>query len=368
MKNNKFLIPGMAALALTFALVLVGCGDGASGPSPDPELPGTITISPDSSVTTGDELTANYSGSEDVSYQWNKDGNAIPTATNQTYTPYEMGSYTVTVSAAGYQSKTSAAVIVTGSQWRSELIPYTHPTESGHTYGDWYYDSYNLRLWIGKNNGNSYVNIDDFAFYDFDFYLLNVDDKPAGQYSSFTIKGNSINPDKNTYTITYKLAADNLSFEVTNNSGFSEIPTGIYELAPPSFWLRNIDSAKQAEGSYWTFFGLFPTGTSDSVVLADAKAQKNGASLSTVVGYVGNLSSALDWAGDSFNQAIQGPLYATVPGAGNFGSYWFGSGAYDAWLLGFNGSVWNGYKLVINVPFDVTISAQDFTKEIDNQP
>jgi hypothetical protein len=59
------------------------------------------------------ELTATYSGSETVSYQWNKGETAIDGKTGQTYTPTEAGSYTVTVSAAGYQSKTSVAVTVT---------------------------------------------------------------------------------------------------------------------------------------------------------------------------------------------------------------------------------------------------------------
>jgi len=73
-------------------------------------LSGTIAISPASAVV-GTELTATYSGSETVSYQWKKDG--VNTGANANkYTPSETGSYTVTVSAAGYNSKTSAAVTV----------------------------------------------------------------------------------------------------------------------------------------------------------------------------------------------------------------------------------------------------------------
>jgi hypothetical protein len=74
-------------------------------------LPGTITISPSTGVTTGTQLTATYSGSETVSYQWKKDGSNVGTNSNK-YTPTAGGNYTVTVSAAGYNSKTSDAVNV----------------------------------------------------------------------------------------------------------------------------------------------------------------------------------------------------------------------------------------------------------------
>ena len=77
-----------------------------------PSLSGNITISPNTGVTTGMQLTASYSGTETVSYQWNKDGNAIDNETGTTYTPNTTGSYTVTISASGYISKTSDAVSV----------------------------------------------------------------------------------------------------------------------------------------------------------------------------------------------------------------------------------------------------------------
>jgi len=74
-------------------------------------LSGTITINPSSGVTVGMELTAVYSGSETVSYHWEKDGSGVGTNSNR-YTPTEVGSYTVTVSRTGYNNKTSAAVVV----------------------------------------------------------------------------------------------------------------------------------------------------------------------------------------------------------------------------------------------------------------
>jgi len=74
-------------------------------------LSGNITISPYENVTINLELTANYSGSENVSYQWENEGEKVGTNSNK-YTPTQAGSYTVTVSLAGYHSKTSAVVDV----------------------------------------------------------------------------------------------------------------------------------------------------------------------------------------------------------------------------------------------------------------
>jgi hypothetical protein len=86
----------------------------AAAPPVTPDLPGSISISPSVSVTTGTELTATYGGNVAVTYQWKKDG--VNVGTGSKYTPAVAGSYTVTVSAAGYNSKTSAAVTVTAPQ------------------------------------------------------------------------------------------------------------------------------------------------------------------------------------------------------------------------------------------------------------
>jgi hypothetical protein len=83
-----------------------------------PNLSGDITITDGTDLVTAvavnTPLTADYDGSESgLSYQWYKDGAAINLGgTEATYTPTETGSYTVTVSAPGYNPKTSAAVIV----------------------------------------------------------------------------------------------------------------------------------------------------------------------------------------------------------------------------------------------------------------
>ncbi|GHV50565.1 hypothetical protein AGMMS49579_04350 [Spirochaetia bacterium] len=110
-------------VALIALFSLTGCEDslirtgGASSSGPGtPALPGTITITdgtnPVNSVKIGAPLTAVYSGSETVSYQWRKYGTATTIGTNPTYTPSDTGRYFVTVRASGYSSKTGDLVTV----------------------------------------------------------------------------------------------------------------------------------------------------------------------------------------------------------------------------------------------------------------
>jgi len=103
----------IAAIAVIFAVLIIGCQiPGSIGGIRT--LSGDITISPSSGVTTGTQLFAYYSGNEAVSYLWKKGETNVGTD-SPIYTPTEAGSYTVTVSAADYKSKTSDAVIVIGA-------------------------------------------------------------------------------------------------------------------------------------------------------------------------------------------------------------------------------------------------------------
>jgi len=80
-----------------------------------PSLSGTITISPPTGAVINQDLTADYSGSETVSFQWEKDGENIGTASTtkpNKFKPTEGGIYAVTVSATGYKPKTSDPVTV----------------------------------------------------------------------------------------------------------------------------------------------------------------------------------------------------------------------------------------------------------------
>jgi len=116
--DNLFDRSGIDAIAFGDNMFVAAGGDGKMAylyapPAGNIDLDGSIAISPAENATTGMELTAKYTGAEEVSYQWKKDGNNVGTDSNK-FTPTEAGSYTVTVSAVGYNNKTSDAVTVKG--------------------------------------------------------------------------------------------------------------------------------------------------------------------------------------------------------------------------------------------------------------
>jgi hypothetical protein len=122
MKNKLKIISIITVITITI-LLMTGCIDDDTYVPPK-DLEGTITISP-ASAEVGDELTAVYSGGEAVSFQWKKNGKNVgtsSTANPNKYTPASRGSYTVTVSASGYNLKTSAAVTVTGIDYNADSI------------------------------------------------------------------------------------------------------------------------------------------------------------------------------------------------------------------------------------------------------
>ncbi|MCL2066888.1 MAG: hypothetical protein FWG99_05440 [Treponema sp.] len=135
-------------------------------------------------------------------------------------------------------------------------------------------------------------------------------------------------------------------------------------IVPPVFTLYNINSTQQGEALDWFIFGLFPAGTTNADVLSDAKAHKNGTMPSTAVAYAGGETSSLSWEGDPPNISIS----STLISASDHISAWNGSGPYDSWALVYDGSVWNGYRLTINVQGDVNISATAFNKIIIDEP
>ncbi|MDR0472106.1 MAG: carboxypeptidase-like regulatory domain-containing protein [Treponema sp.] len=109
--RKSFNVYGMFfALLTAFSILFVSCGGGTTS-GRNPELAGDISIDAKEAYYTDEALTATYTGSETVSYQWKK-GTANVGANSNTFTPAETGSYTVTVSAAGYDPKTSDPVSV----------------------------------------------------------------------------------------------------------------------------------------------------------------------------------------------------------------------------------------------------------------
>jgi len=79
------------------------------------DFAGEVTISPNlQNIPIGTELTVEYDGHETVTltFQWFKDGEEIIDAIYNSFIPDAAGSYTVSISAPGYNSKTSDAVMV----------------------------------------------------------------------------------------------------------------------------------------------------------------------------------------------------------------------------------------------------------------
>ena len=121
MKQKYGLLTGFAVIALAAIVTFAGCStDASEDDKPGGDLltlGGTVKIQKGGAdVTSADineELTAFYTGTETgLTYQWKKDGTNVSTGAT-TYTPTAAGSYTVTVSKTGYDSKTSNTVNVT---------------------------------------------------------------------------------------------------------------------------------------------------------------------------------------------------------------------------------------------------------------
>jgi hypothetical protein len=107
---------GIIALVAVIGVSFAACGgdDGGNNENEnkgDPDLTGnlTITVAGGGSAIIGKQLTATYSGSETVSYNWTR--GATEVATTATYMPDTAGSHTVTVSATGFKSKSASVTV-----------------------------------------------------------------------------------------------------------------------------------------------------------------------------------------------------------------------------------------------------------------
>jgi len=113
-KIVKAIVPFVLAGAAVFFISGCHTEDNDTAEGNVPALSGTVSIAPDS-IEAGTLLTATYSGEEEVTFQWKKGGDKVGEASKtnpNTYTPEEMGIYTVTVSFSGRKSKISNPVIV----------------------------------------------------------------------------------------------------------------------------------------------------------------------------------------------------------------------------------------------------------------
>lgn len=97
---------GTITLILAAALIILGC------PVADPleQLFGTVSIT--GTPETGHTLTARFSGTEAVNWQWIREGQDIAGATGATFIPTQTGEHQVRASARGFFSITSDAVTV----------------------------------------------------------------------------------------------------------------------------------------------------------------------------------------------------------------------------------------------------------------
>jgi hypothetical protein len=119
--KNVLKILGVIALVAVIGFGFVSCGGdddkggntGGQTGGGNKDFAGTVSISP-TTASVGTKLTATYSGSESITltFQWKKDGSNVGTNSNE-FTPTAAGSYTVTISAEGYNPKTSAVVTIT---------------------------------------------------------------------------------------------------------------------------------------------------------------------------------------------------------------------------------------------------------------
>jgi len=119
--KNVFKVLGIIALVAVIGFGFVSCdGDDDGGGDKNKDFTnGGAIINPSTDVYIGQELTARYlqgwQEPETVTFQWKKDGSNVGTASTtnpNTFTPTAPGSYTVTISAAGYKPSESSAVTV----------------------------------------------------------------------------------------------------------------------------------------------------------------------------------------------------------------------------------------------------------------
>jgi len=152
----------------------------------------------------GQQLNADYSGSESVTYHWKRNGTDIATGLN--FTPTETGSYTVTVSNANYNPKTSGAVTVTlpAGEFTITFDPIADKVQpidediilsrSGETEVEiTLADQYDEVEWyitgttINKTGGNFTLRADDFTIYGNGLFILTLEVRKGTKWYNTTV-------------------------------------------------------------------------------------------------------------------------------------------------------------------------------------
>jgi uncharacterized protein YjdB len=201
----------VTAVAAGTATIIVTTADGnktaeCSVDINDPSLStlsGTITISP-STIIVNTELTAAYSGSENVSFQWKKDGSNIGTASTTNpnkYTPTEAGIYTVTISLAGYNNKTSNEAIAHAAGTTLSGITITQqPTKTTYSIGE-ALDTAGMVVTATYSDGTT---------------------QPV---TGYTTDFSSVTAGQKTVTVTYETKTATFTITVNENTGGGTKPT-----------------------------------------------------------------------------------------------------------------------------------------------
>jgi hypothetical protein len=191
-KRKLFNMTGvLAVLLLALVFGLAGCdsdGDDPGSGDTDKELAGTIHISTTgggtaaATATVGETLYAVWTAGADdpsISYQWNDaDGAVSSGGTSTTYQPGAAGKYTVTVSATGYKSKTSAEVTVTA------------PNQATFAGTEWNYNTASSTWYVKFNSGEILLGVE-----------YNDNDTVCGKITGATFGSATASDDG--YTVTY---------------------------------------------------------------------------------------------------------------------------------------------------------------------
>jgi len=210
LKKRTFGIVILVVGALAFSFI--GCGEKENG---DSELSGNVTITPNTNVMAGMKLTAAYSGSDVIGWQWKWKRNGTDINSNgldgdgpiQSYIPHQSGSYTATIISGGAKqnvSKTSAPVNVAeftgtgGNIVRTDEKAWRMLDGSGSVQGVG-------GTYVFQQNNNYSVYIYSATNPNGEGFVLNDSGTWSASGSTLTLVGIS-----SEYTFTYSVVSDNL--------------------------------------------------------------------------------------------------------------------------------------------------------------